>query len=84
MEVLVVSQDAIATDWGKLQKFLWSRAPHLTPWRDPKNDLAFHYQAQTLPTTILYDAAGKEVWRYTGGHDWASAEAAKLIAEGGA
>ena len=36
---------------------------------------------QIMPTTILYDAAGKEVWRYTGDLDWSGAEAAKLLAE---
>ncbi|WP_326523782.1 TlpA family protein disulfide reductase [Sphingomonas sp.] len=35
----------------------------------------------TLPTTILYDSAGREVWRLTGDFDWAGAEAVKLIAE---
>ena len=37
-----------------------------------------------LPTSILYDANGKEVWRYVGDLDWTSPEAAKLIAEAGA
>jgi hypothetical protein len=37
-----------------------------------------------LPTTILYDANGKEVWRYVGDLDWTSPEAAKLLAEAGA
>jgi thiol-disulfide isomerase/thioredoxin len=37
-----------------------------------------------LPTTILYDANGKEVWRYVGDLDWTSAEAAKLLSEAGA
>ena len=36
-----------------------------------------------LPTTILYDAKGKEVWRYVGDLDWTSPEAAKLLAEAG-
>jgi thiol-disulfide isomerase/thioredoxin len=36
-----------------------------------------------LPTTILYDAQGKEVWRYIGDLDWTGGEAAKLLAEGG-
>ena len=36
-----------------------------------------------LPTTILYDAEGKEVWRYVGDLDWTGPEAAKLLAEGG-
>jgi hypothetical protein len=36
---------------------------------------------QVMPTTILYDAEGKEVWRYVGDLDWTSVEAAKLLAE---
>jgi len=38
---------------------------------------------QILPTTILYDGQGKEVWRYVGDMDWTGAEAAKLLAEVG-
>ena len=34
-----------------------------------------------LPTTILFDAKGKEVWRWNGGNDWNGAAATKLIAE---
>ena len=34
-----------------------------------------------LPTSILYDANGKEVWRYVGDLDWTSPEAARLLAE---
>ena len=37
-----------------------------------------------LPTTILVDAEGREVWRYVGDLDWTSPEAAKLLAEAGA
>jgi len=37
-----------------------------------------------LPTSILYDANGKEVWRYVGDLDWTSPEAAKLLSEAGA
>jgi hypothetical protein len=32
-----------------------------------------------LPTTILYDSAGKEVWRLTGGVEWDGAEIAELL-----
>ena len=35
-----------------------------------------------LPTSILFDGHGKEVWRYVGELDWTSAEAAKLLSEG--
>jgi len=34
-----------------------------------------------LPTSILIDADGHEVWRYVGDLDWTSADAAKLLAE---
>ncbi len=40
--------------------------------------------AEVLPTTILFDAKGREVWRYVGDLDWTSPEAAKLLAEAGA
>ena len=32
--------------------------------------LSLDLGVQVLPTTILFDAAGKEVWRYTGDLDW--------------
>ena len=34
-----------------------------------------------LPTSILYDSEGREVWRYVGDLDWTGPEAAKLLAE---
>ncbi len=37
-----------------------------------------------LPTSILYDAEGREVWRYVGDLDWTGPEAAKLLSEAGA
>jgi thiol-disulfide isomerase/thioredoxin len=79
LKVLTVAQDM--SDTGRVAPFLAGRAPHLEPWLDPKNELAFHYDAGTLPTTIYYDAKGREVWRYVGGHDWTSAETATMLAE---
>ena len=35
----------------------------------------------TLPTTILYDAEGKEVWRMVGRADWQSERVARLLDE---
>ena len=55
----------------------------LTPYTDAKMALMGALKIDVLPTTILYDAKGKEVWRMTGGKDWTSAEAAKLIGEAG-
>ena len=54
----------------------------LGAYHDPKSTLSAALGPDTvLPTTILYDANGKEVWRFVGDLDWTSAEAAKLLAE---
>jgi thiol-disulfide isomerase/thioredoxin len=54
----------------------------LEAWRDPQMALSGALHVQVMPTTVYYDAAGKEIWRYTGDLDWTSAEAAKLLSEG--
>ena len=53
----------------------------LTPYTDQHMRLMTALQADTLPTTILFDSHGKEVWRVTGGMNWAGAKAAPLLAE---
>jgi hypothetical protein len=50
-------------------------------YHDPDMKLTAALGVQVMPTTILYDAAGKEVWRYVGDLDWTSQEATKLLAE---
>jgi len=55
----------------------------LQSYQDPKMSLSGALNAEVLPTSVLYDANGKEVWRYVGDQDWTSAAAAKLVAEGG-
>jgi thiol-disulfide isomerase/thioredoxin len=79
LKVLTVAQDM--SDTSRVAPFLAEKAPHLEPWLDPKNELAFHYDVGTLPTTIYYDAKGREVWRYVGGHDWTSTATARMLAE---
>jgi len=48
-------------------------------------DMELHMSAAfgnpSLPTTILYDSSGKEVWRMIGGMDWTSPTARELLAE---
>lgn len=76
--VIAVSQTDGA---AKVTPFLAGRKLDALPvYLDPKLGLSTHYRAN-LPTTILYDATGKEIWRVTGGFDWAGAEAQKLLAE---
>jgi len=57
----------------------------LQSYQDPKMSLSAALGPDTvLPTSILLDADGKEVWRYVGDLDWTSADAAKLLGEAGA
>jgi len=80
--VITISQDMTRPE--KVAGFLRQRGGEsLEPWLDPANDLSFHYRTGTLPTTIRYDAQGREVWRYVGGLDWTGAEAKAMLAEAG-
>ena len=61
------------------------RIATLEPYQDRQMGLSGALGPDTvLPTSILFDANGKEVWRYVGDLDWTSPEAAKLLAEAGA
>lgn len=54
----------------------------LQPWLDPDTQLSAQFTPEgVLPLTILFDASGKEVLRVTGGYDWDSPEAARLVRE---
>ncbi|WP_428332052.1 TlpA family protein disulfide reductase [Novosphingobium sp.] len=53
---------------------------HLPAWLDPDNTLGFYYNSGELPTSVLYDAQGREVWRMVGAHDWAGKDSDALIA----
>ncbi|HXH16979.1 MAG TPA: TlpA disulfide reductase family protein [Sphingomonas sp.] len=79
VQVIAVSQDMQGAE--KVTPFFTQKKfAALQPYLDTKLGLSLAYQAN-LPTTILYDSAGKEVWRMTGGYEWNTPEAAKLIAE---
>ena len=79
VRVLPVSQDLDGA--AKVRPYLaQTHFKALEPALDPKLGLSLVYQAN-LPTSILYDAAGKEVWRYTGDLDWTGGEAPKLLAD---
>ena len=81
--VIAVSQDMAPQ--GSVEAALADmKVDDLGAYHDPKMALAGALGAEILPTTILYDAQGKEVWRYVGDLDWTGEEAAKLLAEAGA
>lgn len=50
-------------------------------WQDPDMGMTDALGIQIMPTTVLYDADGVEVWRYVGDLDWTGEEAAALLAE---
>ena len=81
--VIAVSQDMAPR--GSVDAFLdKNKLADLEVWHDPKMACRGATGAEVLPTTILYDAKGREVWRYVGDLDWTGEEAAKLLAERGA
>lgn len=81
VQVLAVSQDLDGA--AKVRPFFEARGfKRLQPYLDPEIALSTAYGVN-LPTTILYDAQGREVWRRLGGYEWNSPEALRAIAEAG-
>lgn len=81
MAVIAVAQDIggakVVDPW-----FQKAGLKALQPYLDPENGL-LDAANSALPTTILYDAKGREVWRVVGAIDWQGAEAKALLAEAG-
>ncbi len=79
MTVVAVSQDLEGA--AKVTPFFAKTGvKNLKPYLDPDVGLSTAYQT-SLPTSILYDSSGKEVWRMVGGMDWTSETAKQLLAE---
>jgi thiol-disulfide isomerase/thioredoxin len=80
LTVLTVSQDMqgkeIVDKW-------WSKQSYklLEPYLDQENNLGFAFNTGMVPTTVLYDKEGKEIWRVIGGMDWDGPRANTLMAE---
>jgi thiol-disulfide isomerase/thioredoxin len=78
--IIAVSQDSAPQ--GSVDAFLGERdIGRFAAYHDPDMKLTSALNVQVMPTTILYDAQGRELWRYVGDLDWTSAEATKLLAE---
>lgn len=80
LAVLTISQDNQA-EKAVAPFFEKHKLPNLKGWTDAENHFGFHYATSMLPTTVLYDAAGKETARVIGAMDWNGEEARKLIEE---
>jgi thiol-disulfide isomerase/thioredoxin len=77
--IIVVSQDMAPK--ASVDAFLKSKGIVLRSFLDPEMTLTGALGVEVMPTSVLYDAQGKEVWRYVGDLDWTGPEAAKLLAE---
>lgn len=81
LTILAVSQDLEGRK--PVQAFFeTARIANLEPYTDKDNVMmAALGNNVALPTTILYDADGREVWRILGGVDWNDAKIATLLRE---
>jgi thiol-disulfide isomerase/thioredoxin len=78
--IIAVSQDMAPQ--GSVEAFLGERdIGRFAAFHDADMKLTSALGVQVMPTTILYDAAGMEVWRYVGDLDWTGEEAKKLLSE---
>jgi len=80
LRVVTVSQDIDqAAAVGAF--FTGRKLARLEPWLDPDNAMSQHYGTGVLPTTVLYDAKGREVWRMIGSHDWSGPRTDAMLAD---
>ncbi len=76
--VVPISQDM--EGWRKVSEaFTPTKYPSLATRVESQMQFGFQLGARGLPLTILYDAEGKEVWRYAGDRDWAAADSRAKI-----
>jgi thiol-disulfide isomerase/thioredoxin len=77
--VVPISMDA-PTDRAKAQAFI-AKYPPLPFYQDPASKLVFAITppAEGLPTTLIYDAGGRERARLAGGADWSGRDAHALV-----
>ena len=78
LRVVTASQDMQGAE--KVAPFFAEKGyARLEPWMDPENELSFAIGGGVMPTTVLYDGAGQEIWRVQGDYDWSSEEARAAI-----
>ena len=81
VRVLTVSQDTRGAE--VVESFFAARDfQNLEQWLDPQTVLLTRFaQDGLMPTTILFDAEGREVFRVAGDYEWNSEEAIAAIRE---
>ncbi len=82
LQVVAVNQDFEEQAKDPVPAFWTAHQPAtLQLYRDQKNLLQDAFATGQLPTTVLYDEDGKEVWRIVGGMDWEGPRANTLLAD---
>ncbi len=80
LNIVALSQDLDGRD--QVTRFFGERNfRHLEANLDPDMRFMTEMRLDTLPTTILYDAEGREVWRMVGMAEWQSDRIARLLDE---
>lgn len=80
LAVVSVSQDMGPKE--SVDAFLASKKiGRFAAFHDQEMKLTSALGIEVMPTTVLYDAEGREVWRYVGDLDWSGDEAARLLSE---
>jgi thiol-disulfide isomerase/thioredoxin len=81
VQIVAISQDSSDGRQKVTDFFAAHHFQHLQPYLDSEMGLMFGLGLDTLPTTILYDSQGREVWRMVGMADWQSERVARLLRE---
>lgn len=79
LKVLTVSQDRAGVDLAPT--FDKGGFTRIERYQDPEQGLGFALGSGMLPTTVLYDAEGREVWRMVGAMDWDGPRANTLLGD---
>jgi thiol-disulfide isomerase/thioredoxin len=70
LNVVAVSQDDRDGEKKVAAYLVKHPLKSLEPYIDTRTQLTLDSKSANLPTTILYDAQGREVWRIEGREDW--------------
>lgn len=81
VQVVPVSQDPPGSKDRVAPFFAKAGFRALKQYLDPDLKASEAFGNPSLPTSILYDSRGKEVWRMNGGMDWTTPTATDLLAE---
>ena len=81
LHILTISQDDPDGRRKVADFFAAHHFSRLEPFLDGRMQIMRALQVDTLPTTILYNSQGVEVWRMTGMSDWQGDRAARLLLE---